>query len=220
MFYCHIITYNPCDNIDVPKSKKEHQIVSMNTDEIDIMKQNILNNVCDYSTQKNRSKWNNRDMCLISLGISTGMRVSAIANIDVSDIDFENHTIRTIEKGEIEKDIYISDKLIDLINIWMIDRSKILGDVECDALFISNHKSRIGVTTIREMISKYSKNIDKHITPHKLRSTCATNLYEQTGDIYLVADVLGHHNIQNTKRYAKISDSKKRAAADVLSKLI
>ena len=71
-----------------------------------------------------------------------------------------------------------------------------------------------------KMLSKYTYNIDKKITPHKLRSTAATNLYEQTGDIYLVADVLGHANIQNTRRYAKVSNGKRIDAANKLSNLI
>ena len=110
--------------------------------------------------------------------------------------------------------------MIEIIKIWLCDREKLLKNDNCEALFISAKQQRIGVNTIRDMLKKYTYNIDKKITPHKLRSTAATNLYDATGDIYLVADVLGHHNIQNTKRYAKVSNSKKEFAADTLSKLI
>jgi integrase/recombinase XerC len=128
----------------------------------------------------------------------------------------------TIEKGEEERTVFLSDKMMELLKTWLYDREQILRkcNVDCDALFISSEKQRIGITTIRDMLKKYTYNIDKHITPHKLRSTAATNLYEKTGDIYLVADVLGHHNIQNTRRYAKVSNNKRMIAAKELSNLI
>ena len=154
------------------------------------------------------------------LGITTGLRVSAISNIDIDDIDFKNNVLRTIEKGGYEREIFLSDKLVDIINNWIVDRKKILGKIECNALFISTQKKRIGITTIRSLLTKYTYNISKHITPHKLRSTTAINLYDTTGDIFLVADVLGHHNIENTKRYTKVSNAKRKYAADKLSNLI
>ena len=220
LFLCRYIKYNPCENIEVPKDKKHHEIVSLTPEEINIIKENIYNGVGTDLAKAYQYKWRSRDLCLVMLGISTGLRVTAIANIDVNDIDFKNKTLRTIEKGGFERSVYLSDKIIDVINQWMIDRDKILNGVECDALFIAHHKTRIGLTTIRSLLQKYTYNIPKHITPHKLRSTTATNLYDKTGDIYLVADVLGHHNIQNTLRYAKISEDKRKLAANKLADLI
>ena len=218
LFLCRYIDYNPCENIEVPKDKKQHEIISLTPEEISIIKDNISKGVGSSKAKAYQSVWKSRDLCLIMLGISTGLRVTAISNIDIKDIDFKEKTLHTIEKGNIERTIYLSDKLIDIINTWMIDRQKILGNSCCDALFISTHKTRMGLTTIRTLLDKYTYNIPKHITPHKLRSTTATNLYESTGDIYLVADVLGHHNIQNTRRYAKVSDEKRIYAAEELSK--
>ena len=79
---------------------------------------------------------------------------------------------------------------------------------------------RINVRSIENLITKYTYNIDKHITPHKLRSTCATNVYNATGDIYLTADVLGHSNIANTRRYAQISEERKRKAASAMDDIL
>jgi site-specific recombinase XerD len=217
---CRYIDFNPCDEVEVPKDKKIHKIISLSEDEIQIIKNNINNGVGNNRAKGKQFKWKKRDLCIILLGITTGLRVSAISNIDISDIDFENKTLRTIEKGGYERTIYLSDKLIEVINEWLKDRSILLGNNICDALFISVQKQRIHTNTIRDLLKKYTYNIDKKITPHKLRSTAATNLYDVTGDIYLVADVLGHHNIQNTKRYAAISNSRKQYAADTLSKLI
>ena len=217
---CRYIDYNPCDDIEVPKDKKQHEIISLTPEEIDVIKYNICNGVGTDRAKSFQDKWKSRDLCIVMLGIVTGLRISAISNIDVSDIDFENKILRTIEKGNFERTIYLSDKIIEIINDWLKDRDRILNGYNCNALFISNQKKRVSLTTIRTLLKKYTYNIQKHITPHKLRSTAATNLYEKTGDIYLVADVLGHHNIQNTRRYAKVSDCKRKYAAQELSNLI
>ena len=220
LYLCRYIDYNPCDDIEVPKDKKQHEIISLSPKEIEIIKNNICNGVGTDKAKAYQDKWKSRDLCIVMLGIVTGLRISAISNIDVSDIDFENKTLRTVEKGNFERTVYLSDKILEIINDWIKDRYNILNGHQCNALFISNQRKRVGVTTIRALLKKYTYNIQKHITPHKLRSTAATNLYEKTGDIYLVADVLGHHNIQNTRRYAKVSDSKRKYAAQELSDLI
>lgn len=219
---CKYIDYNPCDEVEMPKDKKNHKIISLTQDEIQMIKNNILNGVGTNKAKATQKKWINRDMCILFLGITTGLRVSAIANIDINDINFDEHYITTIEKGGVERTVFLSDKMIELLNVWLFDRKQMLlkHNTECDALFISSAKKRIGVNTIRDMIKKYTYNIDKKITPHKLRSTAATNLYDKTGDIYLVADVLGHKNIQNTRRYAQVSDNKRIYAANTLSDLI
>lgn len=217
---CRYLEYDPCEGVEVPKDKKIHDVVSLSQEEINIIKNNIEQGVGSARAIGKQFKWKNRDLCIISLGITTGLRVSAIANLDVSDIDFQNKTLKTIEKGNYERTIYLSDKIIQIINNWLTDRSVLLGDYTSNALFISVKKQRMSTNTIRAMLKKYTYNINKKITPHKLRSTAATNLYEKTEDIYLVADVLGHHNIQNTKRYAAVSNSRKQYAVDTLSNLI
>lgn len=214
------IQNNPCLDVEIPKDKKKHDIISLEPEEIKIIKNNILKGVGSHKAKAYQEKWKTRDLCIVMLGITTGLRVSAITNIDLDDINFKEKTLNTIEKGNFERTIYLSDKLIEIIQLWIKDRNKILNGINCNALFISSRKQRIAVTTIRSLMDKYAYNIHKKITPHKLRSTCATNLYDKTGDIYLVADVLGHNNIQNTKRYAKVSNNKRKMAAQELSKLI
>ena len=220
LMLCRYIEYNPCLDIEVPKDKKQHQIVSLTPEEIKIIQNNINHGVGSQKAKAHQNTWKSRDFCIVMLGITTGLRISALANIDINDINFEEKTLYTIEKGNFERTIFLSDKMIEIMNTWIQDRQKILGDVQCDALFISTHRQRIGHTTIRSLLEKYTYNIQKHITPHKLRSTTATNLYDKTGDIYLVADVLGHHNIQNTRRYAKVSNEKRLLAAQKLSDMI
>lgn len=217
---CRIIDYNPCDEIEVPKDKKVHEVVSLSLEEIEIIKKNIEEGVGSERAKSTQKKWKNRDLCIVLLGITTGLRVSAISNIDIADIDFENKILKTIEKGNYEREIFLSDKMIEKLKVWIYEREKLMRGYHSDALFISANRKRIDRHTISALLKKYTYNIDKNITPHKLRSTAATNLYDKTGDIYLVADVLGHHNIQNTKRYAKISNTKKEFAAKILGEMI
>ena len=84
-----------------------------------------------------------------------------------------------------------------------------------DALFLSMQNKRISVRAVENLVKKYASNVSlKKITPHKLRSTFGTNLYQETGDIYLVADVLGHKDVNTTrKHYAAMKDEHKRRAA-------
>ena len=85
------------------------------------------------------------------------------------------------------------------------------------ALFLSLQKKRIGVRAVEKLVKKYASIAAplKHITPHKLRSTFGTNLYRETGDIYVVAAVLGHKDVNTTrKHYAAIQEDIRRTAAD------
>lgn len=210
-----IIPFNPCDTVEVPKDNKEHEIITMSKNDINIMINNIRNG-CYYKSDKLKKKWMKRDELIVILGISTGLRVSAIVGIDVSDINLEKKYIRVIEKGKVEKNIYIGDRTLLAIKEWLKDRSKIVKDDE-DALFIRNGGKRMTAQTVENIIRVIS---DGKFTPHKMRATCATRLYDATGDIYLVQQQLGHKNIRNTERYAKVSEEKKKQSAQILDSLV
>ena len=87
-----------------------------------------------------------------------------------------------------------------------------------NALFLSSQNKRISVKAVENLVSKYTQHITttKKITPHKLRSTFATQLYQETKNIYVVADVLGHSDVNTTKKhYAQMSEEIKKQAADI-----
>lgn len=211
------IEVNPCNRIDPPRFTEEKEIVALTPSEVQTVKNNIISGCGTHREDARRKKWINRDLAIVTLGCNTGLRCTAITEIDLDDIDFENNTIKVIEKGNKGRIIYVGESTMEIIKRWIEDRNK--HYVRTNALFISNRGQRITQGTISDIICKYTMNIDKHITPHKMRSSCATNLYEQTGDIYLVQEVLGHKNIANTRRYAKLSEEKKRNAANILDKL-
>lgn len=204
---CGIIDKNPCERVKLPKLSQDINVVSMTEEEINHVKQNIINS---------KGKWANRDLLIFTLGCRTGLRVTALCEIDISDIDFKNKTISVIEKGNKKRELFLGNDTIKMIKEWIAERGEIPG---CDALFVSNRNTRITQRTVERMISKYTADLDKHITPHKMRSTCGTLFYEKTGNVYLVANQLGHKNIANTMRYTKISEQKKREAANLLDSL-
>ena len=156
------------------------------------------------------------------LGISTGMRCGSMVEIDISDIDFINKYIKIYQKGNKQLLIPISDNIIDLIVDWLDAREMLIGDEECDtdALFISIKRKRIGRNVIANTIKKYTQNINKNITPHKLRSTCATQLIKNTGNIYLASHILGHSNVETTKRYAAIDKEMEQQAVDTMNSIL
>lgn len=213
------IINNPCERVKPPKVNVEKEIVAMTAEEIDQLKINIINGVGSQKSMAEHAKWINRDLAIVTLGCSTGLRVSSISEINISDINFEKGSIVVREKGNKERNIYIGQNTIGIIQKWIEDRNRMYPNIETDALFVSRLQRRISQKQIHKLICMYSKSIGKHITPHKMRSSCATNLYEKTGDIYLVANVLGHKNIANTRRYARISEEKRRAAVEILDNL-
>lgn len=214
-----IMENNPCANVKPPKETGEKEIVAMTVDEIKQVQRNIMFGMGSERARTLQVKWKNRDMAIVLLGCTTGLRVSAITEINVDDIDFENQTINVIEKGNKFRVINVGDKTMDALKAWKADRDAMVDD-DCEAFFISKKLTRISQSAIQDIVAKYTANLGKHITPHKMRSSCATNLYEQTGDIYLVQEVLGHKNIANTRRYARVSEAKKRQAADILNGLV
>ena len=156
-------------------------------------------------------------IAIVTLLLGTGIRVSECVGLNISDVDFKNNGIRVLRKGGNEMVVYFGLEVEAALKDYLeLSRNKItpLSGHE-NALFLSGQRKRISVDAIEKMVKKYSSAISvKTITPHKLRSTYGTALYRETGDIYLVADVLGHSDVNTTKKhYARLSDDRRRAAS-------
>lgn len=206
------INKNPVANTSRPKMKDNPDVTFLTEDEVALIIKNAQDNA--------NKRMVNRDICILKLGFSTGLRVSAIAQIDIGDVDFKNNRIRVTEKGDKDYFVFISDNMKEQILMWLEDRRRYFSRATTDALFVSQECNRISIISIHTMIKKYSKIIDKNVTPHVMRHTCATHLYEKTGDIYLCANQLHHANVSTTQRYAEISIDRQREATNILSKLI
>jgi site-specific recombinase XerD len=147
------------------------------------------------------------------------MRVSECVGINIKDIDFKNNAIKVVRKGGNEVFLYFGKEVQVALEDYLEERQHAITKEENeDALFLSSQGKRITVRAVQNLVKKYSSSITiKKISPHKLRSTYGTNLYQETGDIYLVADALGHADVNTTrKHYAEIEDQKRRKAASYI----
>lgn len=186
-----------------PKIKDEHKKPSLTKKEI----KNIATNIEKGNIDRNI----NRDKLIFSLGITTGLRVSAISQLNIEDVDLQHNQLQVIEKGDKYRVIEFGDNLKLLFEAYIIDREKYYGDVTTNALFISLKRQRITNNAIRNLLEKYANGAtDKHVSAHTLRRTSANQLYNKTGDIYLVGSHLGHADISTTKRYISVDEDRQR----------
>ena len=215
-----MIETNPASFVNVPKMHQK-EIIRLEVDEV----ARLLDEVeSGSSLTKSQLKYHNktkvRDLAIMTLLLGTGIRVSECVGLDVQDVDFKNNGIKITRKGGNEVVIYFGDEVEEALKNYLAEREHVLpADGHTNALFLSMQRKRIGVKSVENLVKKYSQMVTtmKKITPHKLRSTYGTTLYQETGDIYLVADVLGHKDVNTTKRhYAAIEDSRRRSAAKVV----
>lgn len=205
------IDNNPMLLTERPKIRTKHSVTYMTTEEI--------KSVFDRIEKEARPMAKNRDMCIVAIGLSTGLRVSAIVNIDVEDIDFKENTIKVIEKGRKTRYIKFAENLRNTILVWMKDRELYFEGKETGPLFISQEKTRMSVMSVQRVVRKYTEHLPKHITPHKLRSSAAMNLYSNGVGILTIASVLGHENVSTTQRYTSAYDEEQEQATNILDNM-
>ncbi len=213
-----MIETNPTVLVDLPKITSK-EIIRLDPDEVAKLLDAVESG--EHLTERQKAyhnKTKKRDLAIITLFLGTGIRVSECVGLDVDDVDFNNDGIKITRKGGNEAIIYFGEEVRDALEDYMIEREDIITkEGHEDALFLSLQNRRISVRAVENLVKKYSSSVTslKNITPHKLRSTYGTSLYQATGDIYLVADVLGHSDVNTTKKhYAAILDSRRRGAAD------
>ena len=163
-----------------------------------------------------------RDYALLSLFLGTGIRVSECVGINISDVNLEENAFLVTRKGGNQVVLYFPPEVATALADYLEERQQIdaLPGHE-DALFLSMQKRRMTQRAVQLLVKKYAAiaaPLKPRISPHKLRSTFATNLYNATGDIYLVADVLGHSSVDTTrKHYADMTDARRRMAASYVT---
>ncbi len=160
----------------------------------------------------------NRDIAILTLFLGTGIRVSELVGIDIDDIDFSINGFLVTRKGGNQTILYFPETVAENLQTYLRERREIEAEPGSEnALFLSLQRKRITQRAVEKLVKKYAMiaaPLKKKISPHKLRSTFGTSLYRETGDIYLVADVLGHADVNTTrKHYAAMSDQRKREAA-------
>lgn len=216
-FCAELIKTNPAALVPLPK-QHEKEIVRLDVDEVAILLDQVEEGVKLTKNQlKYHSKTKIRDVALLTLLLGTGIRVSECVGLDINDVDFRNNGIKIRRKGGTETVIYFGDEVADALHDYLEKRHHMIPMTGHEnALFLSMQNRRITVRAVENLVKKYAANVTglKKITPHKLRSTYGTTLYQETGDIYLVADVLGHKDVNTTrKHYAAQEETRRRMAA-------
>lgn len=213
-----LIHTNPTLLVDMPKLH-EKTITRLDPDETALLLEHIEHCGDSLTGQKRRywEKTKYRDLAIVTLLLGTGIRVSECVGLDVEDLDFRNNGIRLVRKGGNEMKVYFGEEVEKALKTYLEDRKSITPVTGHEqALFYSTQRRRISVQAVENLVKKYAREITttKKITPHKLRSTYGTTLYKETGDIYLVADVLGHKDVNTTKKhYAAMDEERRRQAA-------
>ena len=206
---------NVASHVDLPKMH-EKAIIRLDVDEIVKLLDQVESG--DGLSEKQKQFHNitkSRDLAMLTLFLGTGIRVSECVGLNCNDIDFENYSIRVTRKGGNQAVLYLSEEVIEALNLYNEERAEMKG-ADSPAFFLSLQGTRLSTRAVQNLVKKYASIITplKHITPHKLRSTYGTTLYQETGDIYLVADVLGHKDVNTTRRhYAAQAEENRRLAA-------
>lgn len=217
-FYNHdLLAENVSSKVEMPKLH-DKPIIRLEADEV----VKLLENVEDGANLTERERayhkiTRTRDLAILTLMLGTGIRVSECVGLNYEDVDFEINGIKITRKGGNQEIVYFGDEVRDALRSYMRDRLDKESIKLEPALFLSMQGKRINVRSVQLLVKKYASITTplKKITPHKLRSTYGTSLYKETNDIYVVADVLGHKDVNTTKRhYAAISDEIRRNAAN------
>ncbi len=211
-----IIDTNVTTKLETPKIH-EKPIVRLSGDEA-LSLLNVIDSGSGLTdTQlKFHEKTKIRDLAVFTLFLTTGIRISELCALDVSDIDFKNNAFKVLRKGGNEVMLYFGAETKAALERYIEERKAAANFSQDSPMFLSLQGKRMSVRALQELVKKYAKLAVplKNISPHKLRSTYGTMLYEETGDIYLVADVLGHKDVNTTrKHYAAIDEERRRSAS-------
>ena len=221
------LSSNVAAKISLPK-QREKEIVRLERHEIE----KILNAAEEgegMSAHQRKILLNTRarDVAILSLLLGTGIRVSECVGLNVKDIDFESNAFTVTRKGGSRAILYFNDDVKEALQYYvegerkaLLSRTEKLVVGDEDALFLSLQVKRICVRAVEKLVKKYAEVAAplKRISPHKLRSTYGTELYRATGDIYMVADVLGHRDVNTTKKhYAAIEQDHRKIAAKAVT---
>ena len=206
------IEKNPIKVVNRPKNNTEHKVSYLTKVEI-----NKLFRAIDREPNRVARL---RDKTVISLALATGLRVSAISNINIDDIDFENSIINVIEKRQKVRGINIGDNMRVMLEDWIEVRNEEFADVDSPALFLSQKNARLSGDAISDALTKYCENAGiKRITPHKLRASAACALAKAGVPVKAIAKQLGHSNTQVTMRYIDVFEEDSEKAKGILDNL-
>lgn len=194
---------NPAANIESPKHKKTlPKFLSLEESKM------LLDAVRNDTESKSRL----RDLCMITMFLNCGMRLSELVGLNLNDIERNLAYIRVVGKGSKERIIYLNDACKTVLKEYLVGERLAERNIKIPdkAVFLSNRDNRISVKTVQAMVYKYlnlAGLCSKHYSVHKLRHTAATLMYQSGNvDIRVLKDILGHEQLNTTQIYTHVSD--------------
>lgn len=207
------VDVNPIQLVERPKNNTQHQVTYLTKTQI-----NKLLKATDSNPSEVMAI---RDRTIISLALATALRVSALVNINIEDIDFNNNIINVIEKRQKVRTIPFGEQTKKMLKEWIDVRHEAFSDADTDALFVSQKKGRISVDSVGDLLAKYCDEANiQRITPHRLRATAACMLAKNDIPIKAIAKQLGHNNITTTMRYIDVFNEDMEKTKNILDNLV
>ena len=212
-----LISVNNVAKVPTPKLH-DKEIIRLESNEVSSLLDTAeMGNGLSRHAEGYHEKTKIRDTAILTLFLGTGIRISELVGLNDESIDFSNNSFIVTRKGGNQAILYFSEEVGDALGAYMAQKEEDPRIPQAEhALFLSLQYKRITVRAVENLVKKYAKIVSplKKITPHKLRSTYGTALYRETGDIYIVADVLGHKDVNTTrKHYAAITEERRKSVA-------
>lgn len=215
-----LIEVNNTTKVSTPKLH-EKEIIRLESDEVSSLIDTAeRGNGLSPHADGYHAKTKVRDAAILTLFLGTGIRISELVGLNNESINFSDNSFLVTRKGGNQAILYFSEEVGEALGAYLAQKEedpRVPKDEH--ALFLSMQYRRITVRAVENLVKKYAKIVAplKKITPHKLRSTYGTSLYRETGDIYIVADVLGHKDVNTTrKHYAAITEDNRRSVANAV----
>ena len=194
-----VIDKNPCENIVCAKIPKKLPVY---------LTEEEINNLLDI---KLVNEYNYRNKAMLELLYATGLRISELVNLKITDVDFDDCIVRVFGKGKKERIVPIADVALKYLRIYLdCYREKILRGTISDYIFISNSKKNISRQGFFKILKKETDRcgIKKDVSPHVLRHSFATHLLSHGANLRIIQELLGHEDISTTEIYAHLINGK------------
>lgn len=217
-----ITSCNPMEGIQRPNNKDHVIRRHLNVDDLNNILAAVKSGAGNRKAKSRQKLWKERDLLIMFLFMNTGMRKTALSEINVSDISFDNKTLIVTDKRNKTQIYTITVEMANAINIWLVKREVILAGQNEDALFISAKKQRISERAVYDLVRKYSEEgLGYAISPHKLRAAFVTLYYEASGnDIKATCEAVGHASIATTSLYIVKDNNSRKEAQEMMSKIL
>lgn len=201
------------------KKAKNHDLERINAHRV-LLTEDDFNKIL-YGVEHKGNECAVRDKAILLILMTTGMRETALTEIDVSDIDMSDKELEIIDKGNKRHEYPLNSKTFEALQKWMDDREFWLKGNDTDALFLSNQGNRLSVRGLDKLVRTSTKNyLGKELSPHKLRAGFCSILYSKVHDVAFVSKAVGHSNPSVTMRYIVTDNSEREKSAKIFDDIL